>query len=163
MQQKSKKLRQKTLGRRRQSRELALQLLYCIEITGQTYKETTKSYTRIHDIPNKMPIGDFTKTLIKAVMDHLLEADRSLQDVITNWRMERLSHIDRNLLRLAACEIYYFEEIPPKVTINEYIEIAKDFGDDDSPSFINGILDRIAKDSPKGKKNKDMGNAGGGT
>lgn len=163
MQQKSKNLKQKNIGRRRQSRELALQLLYSIEITGQSYKETIKSYTGIHDIPNKSPLGDFTRTLINAVMDHLQDVDRSLQDVITNWRLERLSYIDRNLLRLAVCEIYYFDEIPPKVTINEYIEIAKDFGDEDSPGFINGILDRIARDSPKGKRDKEIDNAGGGT
>lgn len=156
-------MKQKNLGRRRQARELALQLLYAIEITGQSLNDTIKYHTRINDIPNKVPVSDFTRTLIKTVLSHLPEVDRSLQEVIANWRLERLSHIDRNLLRLAVCEIYYFDDIPPKVTINEYIEIAKDFGDEDSPSFINGILDRIARESPKGKKDDEMEDAGGGT
>jgi N utilization substance protein B len=163
MQQKPKNLKKKSLGRRRQARELALQLLYAIEITGLSVKDTIKNYTRIDDIPNKIPIADFTQILIKTVLDHIQEVDRSLQDVIANWRLERLSHIDRNLLRLAVCEIYYFDDIPPKVTINEYIEIAKDFGDADSPSFVNGILDRIARESEKGKKDEEMDHAGGGT
>ncbi|MBN1899910.1 transcription antitermination factor NusB [Candidatus Sumerlaeota bacterium] len=163
MQRKSEHRNQKSLGRRRQSRELALQLLYALEITKFSVKETIKHYAQFGDMPNKIPMGDFTKTLLKEVKEHIQEVDAILREVIANWRLERLSYIDRNILRLAACEIFYFDDIPPKVTINEYIEIAKDFGDDDSPSFINGILDRIARESPKGKKEKETEDAGGGT
>jgi N utilization substance protein B len=75
--------------------------------------------------------------------------------VITNWRLDRLSLIDKNILRLATSELLHFGDIPPKVTINEYIEIAKVYGDIDSPSFINGILDKIARNNTHKLVQKD--------
>ena len=136
---------------RHQARELALQLLYAIEMTGFSLDSTLTEYAAL-DISPKVPINNFTRTLLDRALTHQPELDERLRGVIMNWRLERLSSIDRNLLRLATVEIYYFDDIPPKVTINEYIEIAKDFGDNDSPSFINGILDRIARESAKGKE-----------
>lgn len=152
------------IGRRRQAREAALQLLYAMEITGLSISDILAGYKQI-TMPGRIRVNEFTQLLVQKVYEHREELDQVLQKVITNWRLDRLSHIDRNLLRLAGAEIYYFDDIPPKVTINEYIEIAKDFGDEDSPSFVNGILDRIARESPKGGnigqgKKED---AGGGT
>ena len=150
-------------GRRRQARELALQLLYAMEITSYDMESTLEDYNRMQrrerNKPGEnreemkispVPMNDFTKNLLTTVQGHQKELDELLRAVITNWKLERLSHIDRNILRLAGAEICFFQDIPPKVTINEYIEIAKDFSDQDSPSFINGILDRIAKESGKG-------------
>ncbi len=143
------KAKHKTIGTRRQARELALQLLYAIDATQYSLEETTNTYDMLA-LPAKPPITDFTTALLRVVLENLPDIDKSLQSVIKNWKLERLSVIDLNLLRLAAAEIFYFDDIPPKVSINEYIEIAKEFGDNDSPSFVNGILDRIAHESAKG-------------
>jgi len=142
---------------RHQGRELALQLLYAFEmISGKgpgsisTLKTVIANY-KIVEREHEIPLNDFTIDLLQTVINNLGQVDQHLKDVITNWKLDRLSHIDRNLLRLAVAEIYFFGDIPPKVTINEYIEIAKVFGDNDSPSFVNGILDSIARKSEKGK------------
>lgn len=165
MKQKDSNGKKKQTGRRRQARELALQLLYAMEITGFSVADILAGYAHII-LSGKISPNNFTQTLLGKVKEHQEELDQALQKVITNWRLDRLSNIDRNLLRLGAAEIYYFDDIPPKVTINEYIEIAKDFGDDDSPSFVNGILDRIARESSKGgkiKRGENEDGAGGGT
>ena len=112
---------------RREARELALQILYAYEYTHNSLDKTINLYTQI-DLPQKPPINEFTTALLKTVLEKQPLIDESLQKVITNWRLERLSIIDRNLLRLGTAEILFFEDIPPKVTINEYIEIAKEFG-----------------------------------
>lgn len=143
------------LANRHQGRELALQLLYAIEITHNSLKDVLDAYQTI-EIEDKLPMNDFTQILLETVVNNLAQVDEHLKSVITNWKLDRLSFIDRNLLRLAVAEINYFEDIPPKVTINEYIEIAKDFGDKDSPSFVNGILDSIARKSEKGKDIKSL-------
>ena len=142
---------------RHQGRELALQLLYAFEMISRedsdfisTLKTVIKNY-KIFEREHEIPLNDFTIDLLQTVINNLGQVDQHLKDVITNWKLDRLSHIDRNLLRLAVAEIYFFGDIPPKVTINEYIEIAKVFGDNDSPSFVNGILDSIARKSEKGK------------
>jgi transcription antitermination protein NusB len=159
-----KKTGRKTTGRRRQARELALQLLYAKEFTLYDLEETEQLYHEI-EMPIKFQGNDFTSRILKSVEEHFEEINSSLQKVIKNWKIERLSYIDRNLLRLAVTELYYFEEIPPKVSINEYIEIAKEYGDLDSPSFVNGILDRIARESDKkegiAERKEKMVRAGG--
>jgi N utilization substance protein B len=88
---------------------------------------------------------DFSRSLLEKCVAEMNNIDSRLQSVIEHWRLNRVSLIDRNLLRLAATELFFFDDIPPKVTINEYIEIAKVYGDKDSPAFINGILDKVAK------------------
>ena len=124
MKRKSGKIKGTPPGRRRQSRELALQLLYAIEITKYSVEETLEMYQEI-ELQGKVSVNDFTRSLLTVFSRHRQELDETLQKVITNWRLERVSNIDRNLLRLAAAEIHFFDDIPPKVTINEYIEIAK--------------------------------------
>jgi N utilization substance protein B len=88
---------------------------------------------------------DFTLTLIRGVTAHLEEIDRLISAASTHWSIARMARVDRNLLRLAAFELQFLLEIPPNVAINEAIEIAKLYGSDESPNFINGVLDHIAK------------------
>ena len=83
------------------------------------------------------------------VLDHSQEIDRLIEGVSENWRLERMSIIDRNILRMASFELIYCEDIPPKVTLNEAIDLGKEYGSEDSGSFINGILDRIDKEVVK--------------
>ena len=83
--------------------------------------------------------------LIDGVMKNMPTLDSLIKKYVKNWEIERMAVIDRNILRMAAFEIIFLEEIPPKVSINEAIELAKRFGDIDSPRFVNGVLDKIYK------------------
>ena len=92
---------------------------------------------------------DFLKRLVQGVLEHLSELDRLIEKYSENWRLDRINMIDRNILRIALFELLYCEEIPPKVTLNEAIDLGKRFGSEDSGSFINGILDRIQNEAVK--------------
>jgi N utilization substance protein B len=92
---------------------------------------------------NKEESDEFAEQIVLGVQEHLQEIDRLIEKYSENWRLDRISLIDRNILRMAIFELLYCEEIPPKVTLNEAIDLGKRFGTDDSGSFINGILDRI--------------------
>jgi N utilization substance protein B len=129
------------LRRRRKSREFALQVLYQLNITKQ---EAITALTRFqeHFSPNE-EADEFLKRLVLGVLEHCQEFDRLIEQYSENWRLDRITMVDRNILRMALFELLYCEEIPPKVTINEAIDLGKRYGSEDSGSFINGILDRI--------------------
>ena len=82
-----------------------------------------------------------------AVLGHQQETDAVLRRHITRWRLERLTVLDRAILRLASAEILYFDDVPPKVSINEAVEIAKKYGDDEAGKFVNGVLDGVFRES----------------
>jgi N utilization substance protein B len=95
----------------------------------------------------------FANWLIAGVIAHRADLDREITARATNWRLERMGAVDRNLLRLCAFEILYgADKVPPVAAINEAIELAKEFGDTESPKFINGILDRLHNDQPQPPK-----------
>lgn len=129
------------MRRRRKSREFALQVLYQLNITRQ---EAITALTRFqeHFSPNE-EADEFLKRLVLGVLKHCREFDRLIEQYSENWRLDRITMVDRNILRMALFELLYCEEIPPKVTINEAIDLGKRYGSEDSGSFINGILDRI--------------------
>jgi N utilization substance protein B len=87
----------------------------------------------------------YIEFLLETLQDHLSEVDRAIQARLDNWRLERLSVMDRSILRLAAAEILFLEEIPPKVSIQEGIHMAEAYGGKDSPRFVNGVLDALYK------------------
>lgn len=130
------------MGARRKARELALQILYAYEINKDLLSVIIQNFFD-GDIYKEKDFTTFSETLVKVTIEKLPEINKILQDVITNWSINRLAIVDKNVLRLATAELLFMEEIPPKVTINEYIEIAKKFGDGDSPAFVNGILDKV--------------------
>jgi len=135
------------LGRRRKSRESALQVLYQLNITKQ---DAAAAFTQFED--HFLPDGaadDFVKHLVHGVLEHRLELDRLIEKYSEHWRIDRIDMIDRNILRMALFELLYCEEIPPKVTMNEAIDLGKRFGSEDSGSFINGILDRVQNKAVK--------------
>jgi len=133
------------LRRRRKSREFALQVLYQLNITKQ---EAITALTQFqeHFSPNG-EADEFLKRLVLGVLEHCQELDRLIEQYLENWRLDRINLIDRNILRMALFELLYCEEIPPKVTINEAIDLGKQYGSEDSGSFINGILDRIQNEA----------------
>ena len=83
--------------------------------------------------------------LARTIADHADDIDRSVRDSLTNWRMERLATIDRNILRIGAAEILYFDDVPPRVSIQEAILLAEKYGTPESPRFVNGVLDALMR------------------
>jgi len=88
-------------------------------------------------------IRDFTTTLVTGVIEHRDEIDAFIQECSTNWSLERIGLVERNILRFAIYELCFLPDIPPNVTINEAVEVAKKYGTEEAPAFINGILDHI--------------------
>ena len=129
------------MGRRRQSREAALKLLYALDITREDVKEVLR--TRWAEAMMSDAIRDFTTTLVTGVIQHWHEIDAFIQECSTNWSLERIGLVERNILRFAIYELCFLPDIPPNVTINEAVEVAKKYGTEEAPAFINGILDRI--------------------
>ncbi|MDF1740709.1 MAG: transcription antitermination factor NusB [Verrucomicrobiales bacterium] len=140
-----KKSKKKAPSPRRDGREAAVQYLYGNDISG----EVDFSPERIAEFWEirlaKSFAQDFTAELLTGIEEHLPEIDRSIRERLENFAFERLTAVDRNILRLGAFEILFADHIPPQAAINESIEIAKRFGTEESPKFINGILDKILK------------------
>jgi N utilization substance protein B len=95
--------------------------------------------------PRRLP---YLRRVLNTLDEHLREIDRALQDALENWHLSRLSSIDRGILRLAAAEMLFLGDIPPKVSIQEGIRLAELYGGQDSPRFVNGVLDALYKRRP---------------
>jgi N utilization substance protein B len=130
------------MRKRTQARECALKILYAIDITKDDPKACIDGFWASQD-PVKPEIRQFADALVEGVMAKKAEVDGALAEHATNWELERMAVIDRNILRQAAYELIYSEDIPPKVAMNEAIELAKKYGDKDSGKFVNGVLDKI--------------------
>ncbi len=128
---------------RSRAREIALHILYQIEITKTDYQSAHQNYLKSY--PQKQEVIDFSLTLVEGVCKNIKNLDSLIKKYVKNWEIDRMAVIDRNILRLACFEIINLPEVPPKVSINEAIELAKRFGDIDSPRFVNGVLDKIYK------------------
>jgi N utilization substance protein B len=132
------------MGNRRLSRELAIQFLYLTEMNKGEIVNQLKVFWESNRCQED--IQSFTEDILNNIFDHKNEIDARLEKYSDNWTLSRMTVIDRNLLRLAASELMYSKTVPPKVAIDEAVEIAKKFGSEDSPNFINGVLDRILKE-----------------
>ena len=129
------------MATRRRGREAALQLLYAVEITHADVEEVLAS-SWAHAL-TAARTREFTGALLRGVIASRDEIDVLIREWSANWSLERIGLVERNILRFAIYELMFMPEIPPNVTINEAIEVAKRYGAEDAPSFINGILDRI--------------------
>lgn len=136
------------MGKRRQSREEALKILYQIDICK---RKDPVEVLSLHWEQNSSPVEvrDFAQKLVIQTLEEMEEIDALIQRFSKNWTLDRMSYIDRNILRMAVCELRFMEDIPAKVTINEAIEVAKKFGTEKSAIFINGVLDGIKNDLEK--------------
>lgn len=137
------------VGNRRKARECALQLLYSLEFTkveGSALEAWVDAYWSVftEETQNAQDIRAYMNRLVHGVQTNFGTLDDLIQSASTNWKLERMALVDRNILRLAAFELTGMSDIPPKVSLNEAIEIGKRFGTEDSGSFINGILDKIS-------------------
>jgi N utilization substance protein B len=125
---------------RSRCRELALQILYQAEFVGHREGETARFWRHFHQ-GSKVPA--YLQNLVDGVAAHQAELDGLIKKYSEHWRLERMVAVDRNLLRLAVYELLYHPEIPPKVVINEAVELAKRYGPELSGAFVNGLLDQI--------------------
>jgi N utilization substance protein B len=157
------------LGKRRKARELVLQFLYQADMNppqGRNDRSIRRDGARVAEESTKSDYSapaieeeitsfwenfkteeegkSFFKELAYGVMTHRVEIDTLIDGASENWRLSRMATVDRNILRFSVYELLYLEDIPPRVTINEAVEIAKRYGSEESPSFVNGILDKIA-------------------
>jgi transcription antitermination factor NusB len=131
------------MGSRRKARELAVQVLFCMEFcqddAGIVFDLVSESF------PGKKTSIPFARALVLGVCEKRAEIDQLIRGSSKNWRLERISRIDRSVLRTAVFEILFCDDIPPKVSIDEAVELGKKFGNADSAGFINGLLDNIYK------------------
>jgi len=132
------------MGKRRSSRELALKFLYQSELNEGNVDEQMESFMERNSYKDEIDV--FMKELVEAVIKHKKEIDEIVQKFSDNWVLDRMTVIDRNILRIGTCELLFNFSTPPKVAINEAVDIAKKYGNEDSPEFINGILDKIYKE-----------------
>jgi transcription antitermination protein NusB len=130
------------MGSRRKSREAALKVLYALDVTGQTAEQGLAAY--FQNFAEEGESAEFTNALVRGVAEHLEQLDEVIRAASQNWRLERMARVDRNILRLAAFELLHVPTVPRRVSLNEAIELGKRYGAEDSPAFVNGILDRIA-------------------
>jgi N utilization substance protein B len=133
------------MGARRTARERALQALYQLEMTPGSIGEALESAWAAAEEARKEPEAvKFARELVEGVMDHRAEIDRLIEQHSHNWRLDRMGRIDRNVLRLGVFELKYRPDIPKKVSLNEAVELGKNFGTEESSAFVNGLLDRVA-------------------
>ncbi len=132
------------MRKRTKAREAALQILYQIEMTQDPHEKARQVYWENN--PADSEIREFADQLVIGVIQHREPIDQWITKCADNWDITRMAAVDKNILRLASYELLYTEEIPPKVAINEAVELAKKYGDTDSSKFVNGVLDKIHKE-----------------
>ena len=130
------------MGTRRKSRELAMQMLFQGDLGKQTPEEVRGLFWPSRDDVDAETRG-FAEDLYRVATERQAEIDGLIESHAENWRLERMAVVDRNILRLAIYEMYFRQDIPPVVSINEAVDIAKKFSTEDSGKFVNGILDKV--------------------
>ncbi|MBI3005271.1 MAG: transcription antitermination factor NusB [Ignavibacteriales bacterium] len=141
--------------RRRIVREKAMQALYALEISHEPIELIIE--TIVSDLRQHKESFEFAKTLIYKVIETSKEIDAIIKGKVKNWEFNRLAVIDKIVLRIGICELLYFEDIPPKVSINEAIEIARTFSTEKSDKFVNGVLDSVLNDLRTSSRLKKSG------
>lgn len=131
------------MGLRREARELALQILYALDANPAAGLQGTFQAFREEQSEVTARVRGFAEGLVEGVMSRRDLIDEAIKARSKNWSLARMPRVDLNVMRLAAYELMFRPDIPKKVSINEAIEIARRFGDKESPAFVNGILDEI--------------------
>lgn len=130
---------------RRLARELALQVLFQKEFTTETDVDTSLAYFR-DSVKANEDVWAYARRILVGIEEKQSEIDKKISAASAKWSLARMSLVDKNTLRVAAWEIFFSDsEVPPRVAINEAIEVVKKYGNTDSPAFINGILNEMAK------------------
>lgn len=129
---------------RKAGRELAFQILYHMDRIGSLSPEEVERYWRLH------PADENSRMFADRLVALVLEKDRQITDLLTeasaSWSIERMDAVSRSILRLGVCEMYFVPDIPPAVAMDEAIRLAKRYGPENAPGFVNGILDRLHRE-----------------
>ncbi len=147
------------MRKRTRSREFALQILYQVDIAHSALDDTLEDFwldrsdlalsnteKEAIEIDKHDPeIRAYTEKLVRGTHEKLESIDKLIERFAEHWEIKRMAYVDRNIMRLSTYELLFLEDIPVKVAINEAVELAKKYGEEDSSKFVNGILDRIAK------------------
>ena len=132
------------IRKRTRAREFVLQILYQFEINPRPVEEILRSFWTDTEEADLTPdMRKFTESIVQGTLGHLEEIDKVVDQYADNWAIKRMAVIDRNILRFATFELLFAADIPPKVTINEAVNLAKKFSQEESGKFVNGVLDKI--------------------
>lgn len=131
------------MRKRSVAREYALQILYEIDITRDEHKTVLGTFWHLIEDDVSDEVRKFAAELVELVVAHRDDIDKKIAEYATNWELDRMAVVDRNVLRLGGCELLFRKDIPPKVSINEAVELAKKFSGEQAGKFVNGILDKI--------------------
>jgi N utilization substance protein B len=132
------------MGARSSGRESALQMLFAMEASGGSAEQVIVAYWR--ETPGEPEGRDYADRAVRGVAAELSQVDEVIRRASTNWRLERMARVDRNVLRLGAWELTRSSDVPRAVILDEAVELAKRFGSEESGAFVNGVLDRAATD-----------------
>ncbi len=125
---------------RRRARILALQALFQIDVGGQSVQDALQD---VLSQGEESGVRNFVEDVVTGVREELEELDRRIQQTTRNWSLERMARVDRNILRMGAFELMRMSRVPAAVVLNEAVELAKEYGDEGSGSFVNGVLDAL--------------------
>lgn len=138
------------MRKRTLAREFALQILYQIDITSDNYLQALDNFWQARTDDNiEEQIKNFTAELVKGTVENRQVIDERIAQYATNWQLKRMAVIDRNILRMGSYELTFRSDIPPKVSINEAVELAKKYSGMEAGKFVNAILDKIRQEGSK--------------
>lgn len=138
------------MRKRTLSREFALQMLYKVDITRDSPDTAIADFWQDHLEENiEDEVRNFATEIVKGTIDNLSVIDQKISQYATNWEIERMAVIDRNIMRMGSYELLYRSDIPPKVSINESVELAKRYSGQEAGKFVNAILDKIRMEIDK--------------
>ncbi len=139
------------MRKRTKAREYVLQMLYQVDITRGNWKDIFESFWQSNELEEATAaeLKDFSTELLGGVVGHMQEIDRKISKYADNWQLERMAFVDRNIMRLGCFELLYRQDIPPKVAINEAVELAKKYSGIEAGKFVNAILDQIKIEKEK--------------
>jgi len=140
------------MGKRRRARESTLQILFQLEFNSSQPEEAMDQYWERRDASEE--IKTYSRWLVEGILSHQEEIDTLIQSVSKHWRLARMAVVDRNILRLAVFELLYEKNIVPAIVINEAIEIAKKYSNQEAATFVNGLLDAVRKKLESDEKSK---------
>ncbi len=132
------------MGARTTAREAALQMLYALEASAGSAEQVIGDFWR--ELPGDPEGRDYADAIVQGIAAGGEAVDARIRAASKNWRLERMTRVDRNILRMGAWELEHSSEVPRAVIIDEAVELAKRYGTDESGAFVNGVLDRIADD-----------------
>lgn len=131
--------------KRQKSREKAMELLFSMELSKNSYEETLENFIEDYEMDLNTIDIDYIKNIIKVVTDNLEVIDEKIVGSLVNWKLDRISKVNLTILRLAVAEMMFVEDVPGSVAINEAVELTKKYSDEKSSSFVNGLLDKVLK------------------